>query len=319
MSEKITSSVGVNKNPNDIWRGVILMVTHAIAMSILYIVGKTLTTMFAPEQIAFLYKFSVLAVVFPYSFKGGLVKNLKTSKIKLHMARGAFSLIGSICFYHGLASIQTIDAAAITYLEHIIVLVIGILYFKEKITLAKLVLVILGFSGALLVTKPGFDNFNSSYLYIFAALTFWAFNNWTIKILGRTERTQTQLFYTALFGTIYSAPFAFYKDWSGFQLVHLKYISVMSTLYLIHIIAFFRAFKYADISAVMPFDYTRIMFTGILGYLVLGEVPKESSILGYALIACGGLYFIFDEAHRRAKARDLKEKVKNLETELVDN
>ena len=264
-------------------------------------------------------KLITIFVVFPYSFKGGLVKNLKTSKIKLHMARGAFSLIGSIFFYHGLAAIQTIDAAAITYLEHIIVLLIGILYFKEKVTLAKLVLVILGFSGALLVTKPGFDNFNISYLYIFAALTFWALNNWTIKILGRTERTQTQLFYTALFGTLYSAPFAFAKDWIGLNLMHFQYIGVMSTLYLIHIVAFFRAFKYAEISAVMPFDYTRIIFTGVLGYFVLGEIPKESSIFGYALIACGGLYFIFDEARRRTKAKDMKEKMKNLETDLVDN
>jgi S-adenosylmethionine uptake transporter len=83
--------------------------------------------------------------------------------------------------------------------------------------------------------------------------------------------------------------------------------------YLIHSIAFFKAFKFAEMSTVMPFDYSRLVFTGILGYLVLNEVPDRYSLLGYALIVIGGMCSIFYETHRnrkiKAKKSDIEEDV----------
>jgi S-adenosylmethionine uptake transporter len=298
--------------PTKVISGIMLMLVHAIAMSILYVVSKKLTHSLHSHQVAFLYKIAILIAIIPWCFKGGLKKNLKTKKLGIHVARGSFSIMGSLCFFYALSEVDVLDAAAITYLEQILIVCIGILFFKEKLSQGKTVFIILSFIGGLLITKPGFQEFNKYYIYIFLALIFWAGNNITIKVLGRTEHSKTQLFYVMLFSSLISFPLAL-QVWQPLHFWHLKYLAVLAICYLIHASALFKAFKYADISTVMPFDYTRLIFTGILGYIIFHEVPDQYSVIGYTLISLGGLYLIQHEARKKYNHKLSKQKLNEIE------
>lgn len=296
------------KQPSNLLLGIILMVLHAASMSAVYVIAKRLGKNISGDQIAFLYKFGVLICSLPLLFKGGLMYNLHTNKIWLHMMRAGFSLAGTICFYRGLLHVPAIDAAAITLLEPMIALLAGVIYFKENISVTKIGLVVLCFSGALFIIQPGFDSFNKSYIYLFAALIFWAMNNLTMKVLGKTERTTTTLFYVSLFSTIFALPIAMRHSWEVFNVSYLKYVFVMTIFHMTHMICFFRALKLTDMSAVMPFDYTRLFFTGILGYVFLNESPNKLSLIGYILIAAGGTLLIFYETRKRGWSKASEEK-----------
>jgi len=285
--------------------GILLMTVHAASLAALYVTAKNLTNYLHPNQVAFLYKFSILIAIMPWCMYGGLRKNLKTTKIGVHVTRGTFSVMANLCFFYGLRAVNITDAAAITYLEHLIVISIGIFYFKEHFSKAKAILMICGFLGAILVTKPGFKEFNSNYFFIFLALIFWAINNLSIKILGKTERGKAQLFYVMLIGSIFALPLAI-QNWQPIKLEYIKYIMLLALFHLIHVISFFKAFKFSDISAVMPFDYSRLIFTGLLGYLFLHETPDKYSIVGYLLIMIGGLYLIKSEAKKHAYLKNKK-------------
>ena len=178
----------------------------------------------------------------------------------------------------------------------------GILYFKEQLTKTKIFLLITGFTGAIFITKPGFNNFSFNYFFIFLALIFWAINNLSIKILGKTERGKAQLFYTMLIGSIFSLPLAI-QNWQPIKFEYIKYIVLLALFHLIHVISFFKAFKFSDISAVMPLDYSRLIFTGILGYIFLQEVPDKYSILGCVLIMLGGFLSIKNEARKNIRLK----------------
>lgn len=286
--------------PSKTVSGILLMVLHALSMALLYIFSKNLTQALHPFQVALLYKFTILVAILPWCFYGDYRKNLKTKRIGMHVARGTFSLLGTVCFFIAVSHLAVSNAAAITYLDHIIMIFIGVWYFKEKLTSNKLVTICFSFLGALLVIQPGFTSFNKYYLFLFLALIFWALNCTVIKMLGSTERTKAQLFYMMLFSTIFSLPFALY-EWKQIEIWHIKYILGIALCYLIHAVAFFKALKYADITTVMPFDYTRLVFTGLLGYFVLSEVPDQYSIMGYCCIAIGGLYSIFHETRKHKK------------------
>jgi S-adenosylmethionine uptake transporter len=298
--------------PSKSLSGILLMILHAICMSILYILSKNLTQVLHPFQVAFLYKFTILLAITPWCFWGDFKKNIRTKRIGMHVARGTFSLLGTVCFFIAVSNLQVSNAAAITYLDHILVIMIGILYFKEQLTRAKVVMILFSLVGAMMIVKPGFVNFNKYYVFLFLALAFWALNCTIIKMLGSTERTKAQLFYMMFFSSMFSLPFALY-EWKTLEIWHLKYIFGIALCYLIHSVAFFKAFKFADMSTVMPFDYTRLVFTGILGYIILMEVPDEYSIAGYCLIILGGLISIFNETRKNKKLTEAK-KVE-LETE----
>lgn len=304
-THKIT--VKARYKPSKSLSGILLMILHAVCMSILYVLSKNLTQSLHPFQVAFLYKFTILLAIIPWCFWGNYKKNMRTKRIGTHVARGTFSLLGTVCFFIAVSNLPVSNAAAITYLDHILVILIGVFYFKETFTKPKMVMILFGLIGAMLIVKPGFVIFNKYYIFLFLALIFWALNCTTIKMLGSTERTKAQLFYMMLFSAMFSLPFALY-EWKTLEAWHLKYIFAIALCYLIHSIAFFKAFKFADMSTVMPFDYTRLVFTGLLGYAVLMEVPDQYSILGYGLIIAGGLYSIF---HETRKSRRLTEAKKN--------
>jgi S-adenosylmethionine uptake transporter len=278
-----------------------LMILHAMAMSISYVFSKELNQSLHPFQVAFLYKFAILICIVPWCFYGDYKKNLKTKRLGMHVARGTFSLLGTLCFFVAVKGISISNATAITCLEKIIIVLIGVFYFKEKLTHAKLTLVICAVCGALLIIKPGFIEFNHYYIYLFLALFFWASNTTVIKVLGSTERTKAQLFYVMLFSSLFSLPMALY-EWKPIEPWHIKLILGAALCYLIHTVAFFKAFKFAEMSTVMPFDYTRLIFSGMLGFFILGEVPDQYSLYGYVLIISGGLYALHYETLKKRKA-----------------
>ncbi len=298
--------------------GILMMLLHALSLAILYSIQKKATVMLPTKQIAFLYKAAVLLLVLPWCFMGkGIIHNLKTNKIGIHAARGAFSIMGSICFLEGLKYINATDAAAITFLENLIVVFIGVLYFKEELNYSRVLLIVFGITGAILIIRPGFIGFNHHYIYLFMALMFWSFNNMSIKVLGRTERSRAQLFYVTLFSCMLSFPLAL-TNWEPVSYQAMQYIIIMALLYLVHLIAIFKAFKFAEFSIVMPFDYARLIFTGIVSYVFLGEVPDMFKIVGYCSIILGGLILIEYEA-RKYRTKRRKQKLEKELASIVNN
>lgn len=286
---------------SDALLGIIFVLIHAAAVSATYILSKNLAAVIHPEQVAFLYKFGVLVTVIPWCFKCGLKYAMFTKKIWLHFVRAAFSIVANIFFVYGLKEMPTMDAAAMTFLEPIPVFLIGALYFKESMTLSKMILIVCGVVGVFFVIRPGFEEFNKGYIFLLCALGLWGFNNISIKILGKTEKTITQLVYNTLFGSILSLPLAMRYSWALLNVVHIKYVAILTILHLIHIITFFRAFKFADVSTIMPFDYSRLVFSGIFAYIIFDEIPTMSSLIGYIIIMGGSLYVIFDETKKIGK------------------
>ena len=66
----------------------------------------------------------------------------------------------------------------------------------------------------------------------------------------------------------------------------------------------------------MPFDYLRVVFTGLLGYLAFNQVPDKFSIIGYTLIVLGGLYLIRNEGKRKGWRRETEELVESTKSQF---
>lgn len=294
--------------PSKLVVGIILMIINAAAISSTYVIAKMLGKSISGDQVAFLYKAGGLFFTVPLLFKEGMMNNLKTEKIGLHILRSFLSLGAAICFYRGLIHVTATDATAITFLEPILGLVVGFLYFKEEITKTKILSVTLCLIGTLFIIRPGLKNFNMSYAYLLGALFLWAMNNLTIKVLGRTERTSATAFYMSLFTTIFAFPVAMQHSWAALDWTYMKYIVIMTICHLTHTICFFRALKMTDISVIMPFDYTRLIFTGLLSYIFLSEYPTSLSIFGYSLITLGGMILVLHETKKHGWSRISEEK-----------
>lgn len=291
---------------NSVFLGVLFMLIHALAMASVQTFGAQLTKVMTSSQVAFLYKFSIFFAILPWCSKGGLVNNLRTKRFGLHFTRGIFSGIANICFYKVVQVIYVADAAAVSYLEQVLLLCIGIFYFNEKLTVGKLVMISSGIVGTLMIIKPGFKVFDKHYIYLFIAILLWSVNNVSIKVLGKTEHSKAQVFYATLFGSLMTFPLAMSDPWPEFSLLFIKPVIILGIFHFIHSISFFKALKLADMTVVMPFEYTRIIFASILGWIFLSRIPDTFSLIGYIMIMLGGTYLVIEEGRRRKWRKELQ-------------
>jgi S-adenosylmethionine uptake transporter len=329
--------------------GISYMIINAFAIAVIYVFIKELTKEVSSSLVVFLYKFMILISILPWCFYGGLAA-MKTKRLSLHMARGFLSASGSLCLFYAIKYIDVADITAVGYLEQILWAIIGMAIFGEKLTGNKVLSIVLSFCGALLVLYPDLieldaryvpkillkfpSEFNRYYIFVFCAIIFWATNCTIVKILGKTEKAKVQLFYGLIFQLILAAPFAF-CSWqeasfmgvavkqpigmidfynTGLKFSHLSFLILLAICYFAHSIAFFLALKNTEVSLVVPFDYSRILFAAILGYAFFSEIPAKEKLIGYFLIAGSGIYLVCAEA--RYKKRLQKAKIQQLEQEF---
>lgn len=308
------------------------MIFHILALSIIDVTIKLFTPDLSVVLIVFLFKAIILICIIPWCFYQGL-KPMKTNRLGLHIIRGSLSLAAQISFFYALQHLLLSDVIAVKYLEYVIILIIGILYFKEKATKTKLFAIGFSFLGAIAVVQPDlfnlktnivFKGFNPYFGFIFLTVVLHALNSTTIKVLGRTEKTKVQLFYVTLVSLVLTFPGALMK-WESCSVVgisiiypyallnisefgitesHCYAIALLALCYFIHSIFQFQAFKRAEISAIIPFEYSRLIFAGILGYAFLNEIITDyRKIYGYILIMLAGLYLIYSERRRFKRAK----------------
>lgn len=166
------------------------------------------------------------------------------------------------------------------------------------------------------------------------SIIFWTLNCTIVKVLGKTEKNKVQLFYGIFFQLIFAFPLAFFEwqeisfmhmqlkipshliDFShlDFSLSHCALLGLLGVCYFAHSTSFFLALKYSELSTVIPLDYSRLIFTAILGFVFFGEMPQEGSIIGYTLIIAAGVYLIRSEA--KHKKRLAKKRIIQLEDEF---
>ena len=104
-----------------------------------------------------------------------------------------------------------------------------------------------------------------------------------VKSLSRTESPGTVVLYMNLFMTPISLiPALWVWRWpSGYVLALMVALGLVAAV--AHILLT-RAYVKADASAVQPFDYTRLPFVALLGYVFFAEVPDQWLWLGATLI-----------------------------------
>ena len=72
-------------------------------------------------------------------------------------------------------------------------------------------------------------------------------------------------------------------------------LAVAAVLVLIGYWSLIEAMRTAEISAVAPFRYTVVLWAMVLGYLVFGEVPNASTLVGAVIVIAAGLYTLHRE------------------------
>ncbi len=246
-----------------------------------------------PFQIAFLRSVFALAFMLPFCMRGG-VAALKTKRWKLYLLRGGAASTAMLFWMTAIATMPLAEATAISFTAPLFATVGSALILKETVRARRWSAILFGFAGVMIILRPGFQTLEPGALAALAAACAMATAALCIKALTNTEPAQRVVFYTSLILTVATFPFAF-SVWTPMDMdfwglgVALGFFGVTAHMCLTY------AFKAADASLVMPFDYTRLPFVALVGWLFFAETVAWITWAGSALIIGSALYVAYRE------------------------
>src|SRR5262245_2404746 len=260
-----------------------------------------------PFEVTFFRNLFGLAFMLPWLWHHGLGA-LRTQRLSLYGWRAALSLISMLCGFTSLTLLPFEQAIALSFTAPLFATAGAALILGEKVRARRWTATIVGFLGVLIMLRPGVGDSSiqglalsgpglGALLAILGAM-FSAIVTLIVKNLSRSEPSDAIVTYMVLLITPMSIiPAAPVWQWPDIGL--LPWMVGMGALGSIGHMCYIRAFAMGDASAVMPYDYTRLLFAALIGYFAFAEVPSLWTWVGAAVIVSAAIYI----AHREALLR----------------
>lgn len=236
----------------------------------------------------------LLAVFLP---KRGLCL-LRTSFPAVQVIRGVLLTAGTVFIIFAYRVMPMAEAQAISFIHPVLLTVLAVIFLGEKVTPLGWMAVLLGFSGVLVIVRPGGGLFTpAAFLPLGLAFSFSSYQIFTRLLAGR-ENAINSLFCVLLVGSLTMSvmlPFS----WAGLSSKGLFLFALIGvTSGLGHFLTI-KALEFAPASLLAPFAYIQLVWVSILGALVFGDFPNAVTLIGMAVVVAGGLLVAAARRRRR--------------------
>ena len=277
-------------------RGALWMVLAGVFFTILSIMIRMASREVHILEVVFFRYFINLIIMLPWLLRIGY-RGLKPNNLKFYVARSSCSFMGALCWFAAMALMPLAEATALGFTTPLFATLGAVLFLSETVRARRWVALFIGFMGTLIILRPGFSVITAPALFAVFGALFIAGSALFVKVLSRTDSPNTIVLYTGILATPISLiPAAFVWVWPSFEgWLWLVGVGAMATF---GHLAYTRAFAVADTSAVLPFDYIRLIFVAIAAFILFGEVPDIWTWIGGCVIGSATIYI----AHRESVA-----------------
>lgn len=218
-----------------------------------------------------------------------------THRLRGHFWRAGLGFVAMETWFYSLSIMPVTIATALSFTTPIFVTVFAICFFGERAGWRRWTAIFIGFSGVLIILRPGAEIIHSSAMFVLGASALMALSSIVVKSLTRTDPPEVIVFFMAMIMTPLSVPLGV-MEWhpvSGYSWFLLVLVAVFSTG--AHLLLT-RSYLHADMVTLMPFDFTRLIFVAIMGYFWFGEEMDMLSWAGAAVITASSVYIAWREA-----------------------
>jgi drug/metabolite transporter (DMT)-like permease len=284
--------------------GIILIVTFCFLATITDGVVRYITIGGLPSsQILFLRCFFGTLILLPVVLKN---KSLFVSKktFKLYLARGILAFLGMSIWFYILQHADFTALVATGFTLPLFTALLAICFLGEKSSKIKIAALLIGFSGAVIVVEPFSINFNIYLLVGVVASFLLALSFIFTKKLSADQSPVTAAFFFAAIIT----PLAFLialPFWQHPTKTEWFYIVLLVATSNLGQIALAQAFSHADLTTLMPFGYSGLIFATIFSYIVFGDLITFNTLIGAGVILGSGYIIIKSERKKKHRAEEL--------------
>jgi drug/metabolite transporter (DMT)-like permease len=225
-----------------------------------------------------------------------------TKRPRDHLARGISQSISQTFTVLAVSMMPLAGAIAINFSAPLWSALLSVLWLREQAGPARWTALLMGFVGVLIVTHPGADSLQLGALYALGNAILYGTVTVAVRGMTATESTSTLLIWQlTTLAVLHSFLLIF-----GFRLPTF----VDGTMFVLSGVAnvigqwlWTRALLLAPATAVSPFYYLMLVWALVLGFLVWGDVPTPSLVVGSSIVIACGLFLLWHESQRSRQAK----------------
>lgn len=255
-----------------------------------------------PLEIVFFRNFLAVLLMAPWLCRHGFGA-LRTTRFGLYSVRALLNLIGMAAGFTALTLIPLAEATALSFTLPLFATLGAALLLGERLRIRRLTAIAIGFTGTLIVLRPGFETISGGALLALTNALFIAVTTLIVKVLTRTERPEAIVTYMVLLQTPLALLPALYV-WQTPGLLTLLWLLLLAGAGTLGHLCFTRACALVEVSQLQPMTFVQLPLVALLAYLLFAEVPTAWTWLGGAVIFAATAYITRREAQLARRARE---------------
>ena len=277
--------------------GIACMVGGGLLISVNNAILKSISTTLPLGELISLRALVSVALILVYVVVRGQTQDLRVSNHRVHLGRGALQVGSMFLFIAALRALPLVDAMTLVYIGPLIITALAPATLGERVGWHRWSAVCIGFAGVIVMLRPTGDGLQWAAIVPVAAAFVGAVRDIITRRMSAGDTSSGILFYTSCVVALASAltfPFGWHVPlWRDIALIGVAGLIVTASLFLM-----IEALRFAQASTVSPFRYVALIWAGVLGFMVFGEIPDGWTLAGGALIVVAGLYLIHRETRR---------------------
>lgn len=296
--------------------GITLKVISVAVFLLMSTGAKSLPQIPLGQLVFFRSFFAILPIIIILQLRGELGVSLKTKRVPAHLLRTFVGISGMSLLFVAIINLPLPEAITLSYSIPLMIVVLSAIILKERVRMFRWTAVAVGAIGVLTIAWPrltlltsGAPLDNAESLGLICAITgafFAACAMLATRSLVTTERSGTVVLYYSSFASIIalcSLAFGWVMP-TPLELAMLIGIGISGG---IGQILLTESYRHADMSIIAPFEYSSLILSIAIGYLVFGDLPTINMIVGGLIVVAAGIAIILRERHlglkRRARAK----------------
>jgi len=282
---------------NHVVRGIMFMIGATVMLAISNALSKWVVAIYPVGEVMFARSLSSLIVCSAFMLPMTGFAVFATKRVRDHIARGMSQSISQTFTVLAFSMMPLAGATAINFSAPLFSALISVLWLKERADAARWGTLFAGFAGILIVVRPGADSFQLGALFALANAVMYGSVTVAVRGMSKTESANTLLMWQlTTLAVMHSFLLVFGFRWPTPQ--HAALLFSMGVANAAGQYLWTRALHAAPATAVSPFYYFLLVWSLALGFLVWGDVPTISLLVGSSIVVVSGLFLLYHEAQR---------------------
>ncbi|MDH5797158.1 MAG: DMT family transporter [Paracoccaceae bacterium] len=230
-----------------------------------------------------------------------LLPDLSRRDWGLMTLRSVAEVAAAYFFITALFNMPLANASAILQALPLTVTLAGALFLGEAVGWRRMIAILVGFLGVLMIIRPGTEGFNVYSVYVVLSVLCVTVRDLSARRLSAGVSSLTVALLASFFVTFSFGVVSIWTEWkmpSGAALTQL----VGATLFIFGgYISSVSAMRIGDLGTIAPFRYTGLLWALILGFVVFGDWPGIMTIAGAMTVVATGIFTLSRERRLNRK------------------